>query len=102
MGENEMNQVLEFNRIKAQQADTKALESFVTECIRLNKEAVLNAVSVTKNVDPIYVIETFTFQIIGMILSEKDKQEILNDVIGGSLFLLKDKLVAGFKETLKI
>lgn len=97
-----MNQVLEFNRIKAQEPDFKVLDSFVSNCITLNIEAVSNAMSVL-NEGQEYAIESFVYRLIAAILAEKDKEVIVREWInGGTIFLLKDRLVDGFKKSLKI
>jgi hypothetical protein len=96
-----MNQVLEFNRFKPQQADTIALDKFVSECIQINLEAVSDSMSVTKHIDPLYVIDTFSFRIVAALMVNKEKQEIVDEwIISGTIFLLRDRLVEGFKKTL--
>lgn len=95
-----MNQVLKFNRIKAQEPDYKAIESFVVSCIQMNIEAVSNAVSVLNQGQKEYAIESFVFKLIAAMMGEKDKKDIGEWINSGSIFVLKDKLVTGFKKSL--
>lgn len=97
-----MNHALEFNRLRPQESNTIVLDSFVCECIQLNIESVTNTLSVTKHINPIYVIETYVFNIVAAIMADKTKEEILTDLSGGGIFLMKNKLTQGFREILNV
>lgn len=102
MGEYKLNNVVRFQLSKPKQADPAMLELFVDSTIKMNIEALTAIVSVTKHVDPMYVIESYVFNIVAATLADKSKEEILTDLSGGGIYLLKDKLMEGFKKALKI
>lgn len=98
-----MNNVLEFNRVNVQEPDTIALQVFIGEAIQMNIESLTAILSVLKEDQYDYAIQSVTYRILAAIMSEKEKDSIIGEwIASGSLFLLKDKLEQGFKDSLKI
>ena len=49
-----------------------------------------------KQFDSIFIMEKMAFQILGGMFSEKNKDELIDNISSGSLFKIKDHLIDAF------
>ncbi|WP_394137461.1 hypothetical protein [Cytobacillus oceanisediminis] len=91
-----MNGVLEFPSVKLQESDTDVLKQFATQCIQDNKSSVIQMISALNKPDLTYIVETVSFKIMSLVLTDKNKEEILEYVAGGTYYKLTHLLIEGF------
>ncbi|MBT2656638.1 hypothetical protein J7E81_15570 [Bacillus sp. ISL-18] len=73
-----------------------SIKNFLRECVKDNKEEIIRALTNMKQFDSIFIMETFAFQILGGMFSEKEKEELIDIIKSGSLFKIKDQLIDAF------
>lgn len=72
------------------------IENFLNECVRENKQEIINTISRLTEYEPLFIIETFTFEILSGMFAQKNQKELLEIIAGGSLFKIKDRLLEAF------
>ncbi|WP_226087459.1 hypothetical protein [Mesobacillus sp. S13] len=97
-----MNNVLKFNLHKPKQSDIKPIEGLVDSTIKNNIEPLTAILSVLKEDEKIYAVQSFVYRILTAMMNEKDKDSIGEWISSGTIFLLQAKLEEGFKKSLNI
>ncbi|MBT2736142.1 hypothetical protein [Bacillus sp. ISL-7] len=73
-----------------------SIKNFLRQCVQDNKDEIIKALTNMTQFDSIYIMETFAFQILGGMFSEKEKEELIEIIKSGSLFKIKDQLIDAF------
>jgi hypothetical protein len=72
------------------------IDNFLHECVRENKEEIVKSISRLHQYQPMFIIETFTYEIISGIFAAKSQKELLTIIKSGSVFGIKEKLISAF------
>ncbi|MGD6896078.1 hypothetical protein [Bacillus infantis] len=92
-----MNRVVDLAQAYQQNKVKKTLigiENFINVCVQDNKPEIIKAISKMKNFEASYIVESFAFQMISGMFIEKTQDELLKMIAGGSIFKVKDDLLA--------
>jgi hypothetical protein len=94
-----MNQIVdlaEAYKSSSEKRKVNGIENFLNECVQQNKAEIVKSIMNLKQYDFMFVIETFAFRILSGMFAHKTQTELINIIESGSIFLLKDRLVAEF------
>ncbi|MGD6831402.1 hypothetical protein ACQCT5_04530 [Sutcliffiella halmapala] len=84
------------------QAERNEAIEFVTECVELNRHLVVEAMQLSNQFSPDFIIETYTDQIIAAMLANKSQDELIKVIANGQLFEARQRVIQEFKSDFQI
>lgn len=92
---NQLTQLAFAYRVGAEQKLPVGIDKFVEACVIENKTELIKAVEVL-DFTPEYIVDSFVCALIKSLFIEKNSEQLLNIIGGGSIFKIYSKLLNSF------